>query len=431
MTTIPQINIDILEETIHHQESFFEEDVIERFLQNIESTPRSWIIGLLWPYWCGKSTFLEEVKRYDTSWNIWVQFDARQYPDRKELRDGFVIQFTQQVLEKKYEDVVADIDGKKNKKEQWISRALTILQGITWLATSVVKWLTANQVELDWVSSIPETLKDLYAVDKRKVSRIFEYEAILSDVLKSKNIDTQIGKFTDIKTIYVIAEDIDRSWEEWLLFLETLKSFIDRYYKQSTYSLYNLIIICPIAKESWQKDMSRYMKVLRWYENFLIYQSKDIESFVEKLKLTKEKDEFNAVLQMVKRIVKNCNYNFRYVKFILRQMIFTNFFAKRLETNYSLYEYLIFMLPRIEIDKDVHDKIINISCNNVLSWYDSKSWEITYIGQYLQKKLLFDDFTSVKLIQVEIGDVPEIIREFNTENMRAKVILPSSFHIAF
>ncbi len=80
---------------------------IANYKMKLESLPFSWIVWLVWPFGCGKTTFVNQLKE-DWEWRI--NFEARKYPERQSLWENFILEIATQIGEK---------DFKKNWKNYW------------------------------------------------------------------------------------------------------------------------------------------------------------------------------------------------------------------------------------------------------------------------------------------------------------------------
>lgn len=91
----------------------------DEFLNKIEVISKNSIIGLIGGFGLGKSVFLNEVrKKSEEKGNFWVQFDAWKFPERKDLWEGFVLEFARQLSPGAFKKTLAEIDGKEFQAEK-------------------------------------------------------------------------------------------------------------------------------------------------------------------------------------------------------------------------------------------------------------------------------------------------------------------------
>lgn len=86
--------------------------------------------------------------------------------------------------------------------------------------------------------------------------RTFQIQKILNDLLD--NIDEE--------NIYIVIEDIDRSGDSGIYFLETLNHFFKNNFKSEK----KVRIIVPISDKKYEESRSAYLKCLDITHNFFI-----------------------------------------------------------------------------------------------------------------------------------------------------------------
>jgi hypothetical protein len=213
-------NPDSLKED-HKMDDLFQIEKQKEFFENfLNSLDHSSIVGYLGRFGVGKSTLLHQIKkqREQEEGEIWINFEAWKFPERKELWDGFVLDFAKQVSNKLYKKCSNKIEGKQNDGKKVSLRIFSDLSGL-----SVLKNFNSF-------------------LEKTPAKRIFEIQDILNEAIKK--ID---------KDIYIVAEDLDRSGSEGLFFLETLKQFI----RDSLDFKHKIIVIAPISNEIFREEKSR------------------------------------------------------------------------------------------------------------------------------------------------------------------------------
>ncbi len=201
----------------------------------------------------------------------WFTFDAWKYPERKDLWDGFVIDIAMQMSAEQLKKVKTEINGKKN----WIVKiSLKIF-------SAVVKTLAlANMVP--GVGYLTGAVQGILGdtLSSPPIKRVYEFQGLLKKLLNNIKED-----------IYIVVEDVDRSGDQGIFFLETLRHFI-----KNIKSEHKIIVIVPMGEEVFRKqdnNMARdsYLKVLDYQLKFnpgdikfdkFIQETIEVEKFVTK-----------------------------------------------------------------------------------------------------------------------------------------------------
>ncbi len=223
------------------------------------------MVGLIGPYGCGKSTLLYQIYKGKgrTNKNInvdnltqvrkstWFTFDAWKYPERKDLWDGFVIDIAMQMNKGALAEVRDEIDGNKNRKAKTAVKT----------SAAVVKALAlANMVP--GVGYLTDAVKDILGntLSSPPIKRVYEFQGLLKKLLNNIQED-----------IYIVVEDIDRSGDQGIFFLETLRYFIKSIEKDQERKR-KIIIIVPMGEEVFKKENNKardsYFKVIDYQVKF-------------------------------------------------------------------------------------------------------------------------------------------------------------------
>ncbi|NQV00088.1 MAG: hypothetical protein HQ538_05070 [Parcubacteria group bacterium] len=281
-------NKEILEEDYRVNDLLDYSNIINDFRGVLERIDNNAAVGLIGDFGSGKSTMLYQLyKKENKKKERWINFDAWKFPGRKELWEGFVLEVVKELDKGLFNKVKNEIDGKK-------------YSGIKNLIKVIFR---GGNIFLPGLS-IGENLTSLF--NSSPIRRVFEFQEILSNIIIKEN-----------KDIYIIIEDIDRSGDKGIFFLETLKNFI----KENQFNK-KIIVIVPIGTDNFEKekDKQSYLKVLDHRYNF---KPKNInfEQFIKSL----FKDDFlkeNKVLNYLNyffRFLLEKNLNIRGIKHILRE----------------------------------------------------------------------------------------------------------------
>lgn len=216
-------NFDILKEDHRVSDLFDMGHIATDFQSKLLNAPHKSMLGLVGEYGTGKSTLLHNISQ-NIEKDYWIEFDAWKYPERKELWEGFVLDFARQIDEKAFEDIRQAIDGKQNDDKKALVNTVSSIPGL-----AVIKNLT-------------------HFLETSPARRTYEIQAIFTEFIRDK---------ASGKNVYVIVEDIDRSGDAGMFFLETLKYFLQNL------DVPNIIkVIVPIAESKFQENIDSYIKCL-------------------------------------------------------------------------------------------------------------------------------------------------------------------------
>jgi len=186
-------------------------DAINKFSQKLDTIKRPAIIGLVGKFGSGKSTMLHQVRKKREKDEVWIEFDAWKYPDRKDLWEGFVLEFAEGV-------------GDKEKRRK----------------------------------------------------RLVEHR---SPTVQAEAIQTLLNELIDSqgKGICIVVEDIDRSGDAGICFLETLKHNLKWLSASKA-----VRVIVPIGDILYKANVETYIKCLDYVDVFRPRTTK-MEAFVDRV----------------------------------------------------------------------------------------------------------------------------------------------------
>lgn len=247
----------LLQENSNIDDLLNRESEIIKFSDKIDEIHGSTIRWIVWQFWIWKSTLINNVKKRRTDKNKnekWFDFDAWKYPDRKDLREWFVLDFARQVDEKTFKKARKIIDWKQNEDKEYLAKTI-------WDALSnfpILWWI------IPWWSAISNLS---YFFKSSPAKRVFEIQEIFQDLIK---------KIKEEKIIIVI-EDIDRSWDAGIFFLETLKQFISKndFWKE-------ILVIMPLWTNEYYKNIDSYLKPIDYFDFFVPWAPK-LEKFISEI----------------------------------------------------------------------------------------------------------------------------------------------------
>lgn len=293
------IDLKLLEEGVSDEDYFDLSNYIKSLSEKINHLNHSSMIGIVAEYGKGKSTLIRQIEksRKDKK-ETWVQFDAWKVPERKELWETFVIDLARQINKEAFENALKELDGKQDEDKKL---------GIN-TVVDIAKFLSAGVVDLSFVKN----LNHFY--NNSPARRVFEIQEVLKDIIKQFKGDKLI----------IVVEDVDRSGEQGIFFIETLKQFI----RDNEEDLdKKIIVILPIAETSFLKNEESYLKSLDIIE-FLEHKEKKYENFLKKIikeelineKILKQISDFfillsreypNTTMRKIKLILRKANISYK------------------------------------------------------------------------------------------------------------------------
>src|SRR3989339_175224 len=246
-------NEKILEEDYKTNDLLNFSEIVNSFRKKLEQISENSIVGLIGKFGTGKSTMLYQLykeQKRETDIERWINFDAWKYPERKELWEGFVLEIARDLDKKLFDTTRKKIDGEQSNNIRNLIKV--IFQGANFFMPG---------------ASIGENFANLFKTSP--VRRIFEFQEILNQII----VETR-------KNIYIIIEDIDRSGDRGIFFLETLKNFI-----KENQSDKKIIIIVPIGETQRKEEgnfKDSYDKVLD-YDFYFNPENIDFTNFIKEI----------------------------------------------------------------------------------------------------------------------------------------------------
>jgi hypothetical protein len=235
-------NEDLLKETHKVDDCLGFESLIENFSKKVFNIDKPSIFGLVGPFGSGKSTMLFQMQKKMEDSAKWINFDAWKYPDRQDLWEGFVLDFAKSISPDEFKNVDKKIKGKQNDDKKTLIKVLSRIPGFA---------------VLDGLNHFFET---------SPARRVDEIQGILTDQIKKSNED-----------LFVVVEDIDRSGDSGVFFLETLKQFISNLKTNN-----KIIVIVPMSDVSYYEKFDSYLKSVDYFDFFQPAELK-LDKFVDEI----------------------------------------------------------------------------------------------------------------------------------------------------
>lgn len=253
----------------------------------VDNSVRMSLIGIVGPYGSGKSVMLESFRKKLRRKHKWVHIDAWKYPDRSDLWEGFVLDFARQVKPKQFKKVLSRLDGTSKDGLR------TFIQSIG-IATSLV--LPGSDKAID---------KLTYFAQSSPAKRIFQIQDIFKSLLSGIK-----------ETVFIVVEDVDRSGDAGIYFIETLNQFLKDLSVKNT-----IKVLIPIAETSFNGDKQQaYVKALDYIEFFDV-ELRDLGRFVDEvfsLEITTNDIKRDHILETLQRLLNNNGLTYRQLKLVIR-----------------------------------------------------------------------------------------------------------------
>ena len=225
----------LLEETAKVDDLLGLDATVDFYEARIKGIKRSGILAVLGPFGSGKSTVLYQVEKRLEEEVTWINFDAWKYPERKDLWEGFILDFAKQIGDKK--KVQSKMDGETK-------------------GLAVGKVLASIVAGLLGLGGIADGVSKLFA--QSPATRVFELQELLKQMIEEQGRDT-----------IIVVEDVDRSGQFGLRFLETLREFVHGLPKE-----HKCLVIAPIGDPEFDKYQDAYHKCIDYFDQFRLREVK-------------------------------------------------------------------------------------------------------------------------------------------------------------
>jgi hypothetical protein len=279
-------SIDLID-TPNAKDLFDTDRYVADFASVVKETAKISLIGIVGGYGTGKSLMLETYRKNLANGQKWIHIDAWKYPDRKDLWDGFVLDFVSEVNPASFKKVLKKLDGssKSGKKTavDAVSSGFKIVMPV---------------FPSDLVGKVTGFMQESPA------KRIFQVQAIFEDVIKEVGSD-----------IYIVIEDSDRSGEAGRFFLETLKHYLNTLVTEI-----QIKVFIPISESSFQQFKEHYVKACD-YIQFYEFKPKQMDKFVKEFfcsSILQDEMKLDHVSETLYRLIARNNMSIREIKLLLR-----------------------------------------------------------------------------------------------------------------
>lgn len=279
-------NLDLVSEDFRVDDLLDLRPYLDQFEAMVNATNDISLIGIVGAYGTGKSVMLDQFKRRVEKDCLWVHLDAWKYPERKDLWEGFVLEFAKQIKPALFEQVLKKLDGTDKKDLETLIKTVAVGANI-------------------FLPSSGDVLKKLTHFTRTSpATRIFQIQSIFENLLKDVDED-----------IYIVAEDVDRSGTAGLYFIETLNQFL------KALDITNKVkVFVPISDDSYKEHPASYIKALDYIEPFSL-SKRSLSNFCEAILNPRlmSVDYFNDnIVEIIQRLINEGGLTLRSVKMALR-----------------------------------------------------------------------------------------------------------------
>ena len=366
-------NYDLLREDCKTEDLIDISHITDGFKNKLQSIDKSSIVGLIGQFGSGKSTMLYQIEKNKIEKDdVWINFDAWKYPDRKDMWEGLIIEFAYAIDKRK--EIVKKLDGKSDAKKR-INTYADIGKAFTGLPV------------FDSIKSIYKTFHD-----ESPIRRLYEIQLIFKTLIEN------------IKgNLYLVLEDVDRSGDSGLFLLETLKQFLGTLDENK-----KIIVIVPVGDAEYKKNINAYLKCFDYVEYFN-YTNINLDLFFKSviknemlIGIIGEKILISEIFEYVFKV--NPEFNIRLMKTILRKANM-NYKAQLKDKHSPKWMWTVVF----ELTKYIYDK------NEKESYFD--------------KIIINNNLSSTRYINIFIWSINNQISIY--ENIREKSILNLPYTLKF
>lgn len=220
-----------MEEVFRTQDRFGFDNEISNLTNQIDNMKNKTILGYIWPFWSGKTTILNQIHKNKEKEVKRIEFHAWKYPNRENLWENFVYEIAKEIWVEEAKKILLQIQG---KPQNW-TKALLID-----IVNNIRFWNERIGISsfMDFILAHWKNNLDLvYTLLWKLLWKLFK---------------------NDNKEIYLIIEDIDRSGDKWIFFLETLQYFLTNECKEDI----KIKVIVPLDKQIYYQNNREYLKII-------------------------------------------------------------------------------------------------------------------------------------------------------------------------
>ena len=271
----------------YFEESYRSEDLlwfnqyVELYKTKLNKIKTSWVVGFIWPFGCGKTTFMNQIKQTDKD-NLRINFEAWKYPNRENLWINFVYEIA---------------------KNLWVEKTKEVLQRINGQDHNLPKAILSDLMKFARLSAFKDFL---YHRGQNQLDLVYE---ILKELL------LELCPRMDW-CAYLVVEDIDHAG---VYFLETLNYFLKNI---KLWEGLRIIAIATIGNKEFVNNKESYLKCLDYIHYFPIQEFKSEGMIGRFLSLKQNEINYKNICDFFNYVWKKFQWYFtpRVFKHIFREV---------------------------------------------------------------------------------------------------------------
>lgn len=214
---------------------------IEKYNKIIDSMMNKSVLAIKGYYGSGKSTMLNLLKNGRAKTNAnekWILFDSWKYSNKDNLWEGFLLDLINNFEGSKgVKNIIKKIDAHKTKIRKISELADNPINSIKKLGALISSVMTGNPFLGKAIDIFPDNVLS-------KITSTLDDNYPIKRDIELQNLITEILNQSEFMSFVIIIEDIDRSDDSGVFFLETLKYFIT-----NTNIHKNIKIVVPVSPE--------------------------------------------------------------------------------------------------------------------------------------------------------------------------------------
>lgn len=394
----------------------------DSLVQTVRNILSSGIVTVYGSYGSGKSQLITSIlsEKYFSNYRKF-HFDAWQYPNKQDLWEGFIVELVGQINSEKSDAVQRDLEGKNSSLNKLVRNVIS----------------ASDPASTVFLGTPPGTIKatagNLYDTffHKSPAKRIDDYRRILEHYL---------DKYIEEENIVIVVEDVDRSGDYGVTFLETLSNFVT-----SNNIEKNIIILVPVDNITYLEQRAKYEKFTDFFFQFKLL-PEDVQDYLSEIIQSKKRNNLYALSEAVTPLFNRHDLTMRKFKAALRQANKT--YIESINAGFKPCWEIVFFLcllntlpaPKNNDRKFLSERLFSYGTDSpkqqlytltksYLSWYadefDPNQYEIYDNDRYFEARTSFNQSHAHQLAHSKGLDIPLPLPD--AHGRKTKMILPQYY----